>query len=101
MYEYFMVQIPPTIHVEGRTNDAAARYLADVVGRHATQGWEFYSIETIGIVENMGCGCLAFVFTLFGWKTSDQREVYVIVFRRPGNRQTANPPNPPPVQFQS
>lgn len=80
MYEYNMVQVPPRINVQhGATQGAAAQYLADVVDQYAARGWEFYSIESIGIIENQGCGCLG---ALFGLRPT-QLEVYVIVFRRP------------------
>jgi|CXWL01.1.fsa_nt_gi hypothetical protein len=94
MFEYFMVQIPPNISVKfGATQGAAAEYLWNVVGQHAVQGWEFYSIETIGITENPGCGCFG---ALIGIRPT-QSVVYVIVFRKPiVMRPTV--PTPPPVQ---
>lgn len=100
MFEYNMVQIPPTISVESGTKSAAANYLGNIVGSNAALGWEFYSIESIGIVEHMGCcGCLSFIFTMFGMKTSSERTVYVIVFRRP--RVQLQPGPPPPGSFQA
>jgi len=92
MFEYYMVQIPPNIGVRmGRTQDAAASYLEDVVGQYVVEGWEFYSIETIGIIEHPGCGCLA---ALVGIKTT-VTPVYVIVLRRiraNNETSTASPP---------
>lgn len=83
MYEYHTVQIPPNIGVRmGRAEGAAATYLKDVIDRHAKDGWEFYSVERIGIVESLGCGCVAMILTLLGQRTSQQTDVYVVAFRR-------------------
>ena len=55
MFEYYMVQIPPNVSVRaGRSEGVAAAYLGEVVGNFADQGWEFYSVETIGIIETAG-----------------------------------------------
>jgi hypothetical protein len=82
VFQYFMVQIPPNISVRaGQSQGAAATYLSEVVGQYASQGWEFYSVETIGIVENPGCGCLA---GLFGVRPQVS-DAYVIVFRKTRN----------------
>lgn len=79
MFEYQMVQVPPNVQVKtGHGQGAAATYLQGVVDQHASQGWEFYSIETIGVVESPGCGCLA---ALFGIRTQ-VTQMYVVVFRR-------------------
>ena len=92
MFEYFMVQIPPNVGVKrGDSSGAAALYLAEMVGQYAVQGWEFYSSETIGIIEHPGCGCLA---ALVGIKTT-VTPVYVIVFRRV-RANSAPVPAPPP-----
>lgn len=83
MYEYHTVQIPPNIGVRhGRAEGAAAAYLKDVIERHSKDGWEFYSVESIGIVESMGCGCMALILTLTGGSTQQRSDVYVVVFRR-------------------
>ena len=74
-----MVQVPPNVTVKaGATEGAAATYLQGVVDSHASRGWEFYSVESIGILEAPGCGCLA---GLLGMK-SQLTETYVIVFRK-------------------
>ncbi|MBZ0213327.1 MAG: DUF4177 domain-containing protein [Nitrospirae bacterium] len=83
MYEYHTVQIPPNIGVRmGRAEGAAAAYLKDVIDRHAKDGWEFYSVERIGIVESRGCGCMSLLLTLTGGSTKQHSDVYVVVFRR-------------------
>jgi hypothetical protein len=85
-----MVQVPPNISVKaGGSSGAAAAYLADIVGQQAAYGYEFYSIEEIGIVEEPGCGCLA---SLLGMKAT-QHMVYVVVFRR--QRLPVAPPQVP------
>jgi len=79
MYEYHMVQVPPTISVKaGQGGGAAAYYLQEIVDKFAQDGWEFYRIETIGVLEQPGCGCLA---ALLGIR-AQVREQYVVVFRR-------------------
>lgn len=83
MFEYFALQIPPRISVQAGTQGAAAKYLGEAINSYAVQGWEFCSVETIGVIENMGCGCLAAILSLFGIKTSDATDFYVIVFKRP------------------
>ena len=96
MFEYHMVQIPPNVSVKsGKSGGAAAAYLADVVGNYAGQGWEFYSIEAIGITEHPGCGCLSFILSLFGGNQTTHTEVYVIVFRRTRTVQEQMAPPPP------
>jgi hypothetical protein len=85
MFNYFMVQIPPNVNVQAGSNKnaAAATYLGQVVNHYAQEGWEFYSIETIGLIEHMGCGCLALLLSLFAGYRPSHSETYVIVFRRP------------------
>lgn len=79
MYEYKMVQIPPTIVVREREyqGQEAAYYLQSLANEMAAQGWEFYRIDTIGVVTRPGC-----LGRLFG-ATETYREFYVITFRRP------------------
>lgn len=80
MYEYHMIQVPPTISVKaGQSGGAAAVYLQAIVDEFAVDGWEFYRIETIGILEKLGCGCLAFILRM----RPSVRNLYVVVFRRP------------------
>ena len=80
MYEYRMVQTEKNILVKaGKGQGAAAGYLQAVVDQNVGQGWDFYSVETVGTMESPGCGCLA---SLFG-KRHELTESYVVVFRRP------------------
>ena len=79
MFIYKMVQIPPNISVqakEARGNEAAF-YLEQVVNQWASQGWEFYRVDSIGVQTNPGC-----LGALFGAK-SIVVEYYVVTMRRP------------------
>lgn len=88
MFEYFMTQVPPNINVAaGQTQGAAAGYLQQIVDQHAHRGWEFYSVESFGILENQGCGCLG---ALLGMRPQ-LHTTYVVVFRRP---KISAPPKP-------
>lgn len=80
-YVYRMVQIPPNIEVEAKTarGTEAAEYLNELISKMAFQGWEFYRIDTIGVVEHQRPGCLA---GLLGAPTMSTRsEYYVVCFR--------------------
>lgn len=73
MYEYKMIQIPPTIEVERKLTDvAAATYLQQIVDRNAVDGWEYYRVDTIGVKEKPGCGS----------QTPVTMQHYVVTFRR-------------------
>lgn len=78
MYEYKMVQIPPAISVNAREarGQEAAYYLQGVVNEHAAQGWEFYRVDTIGVVTNPGC-----LGSLLGQKQS-VIDYFVVTFRK-------------------
>ncbi|MBI5708232.1 MAG: DUF4177 domain-containing protein [Armatimonadetes bacterium] len=84
MHQYYCVQIPPNVSVQAGTPAAAANYLGEVLNKYAAEGWEFYSIETIGVIEHpgCGCGCLMFLATLLNLNKPTHTETYVIVFRR-------------------
>lgn len=56
MYEYRMVQVPPTLVVSGKqTGQEAAEYLQNIVNQHAAQGWEYYRVDSIGVQSKPGC----------------------------------------------
>lgn len=77
-YEYKMLQIPPTIVVkahEHRGNEAAY-YLQSISNQEAQQGWEFYRVDTVGVVTQPGC-----LGVLLGQKQT-MIEYYVVTFRR-------------------
>jgi hypothetical protein len=51
-----MVQVPPNVLATSpEQGNEAARYLQQVVNDMAAQGWEFFRIDGIGVVENPGC----------------------------------------------
>ena len=77
MYDYLMVQVPPNIRVAKSSGNDAAAYLQGIANQYASQGWEFYRVDTVGVV--VAPGCLA---ALFGAKSSDLN-YYVVTFRKP------------------
>lgn len=76
MYDYFMVQVPPNIQVKQSSGNDAAAYLQSAANQYASQGWEFYRVDTVGVVVAPGCLAL-----LLGAKQSIT-QYYVITFRR-------------------
>ena len=77
-FQYMMVQIPPRIVVkqkEHRGNEAAF-YLQSVANEHAQQGWEFFRVDTVGVISQPGC-----LASLFG-ASQMTLEYYVVTFRR-------------------
>jgi uncharacterized membrane protein YgcG len=84
MASYKMIQIPPNVVVSakkmlGRAPDpstAAAEYLESIVNQHAKEGWEFISIDTIGVRTEPGC-----LAGILGAKSVDAN-YYVVTFRR-------------------
>lgn len=77
-YEYKMVQIPPTIVVKAKEHvgNEAAHYLQTMANDMATQGWEFYRVDTVGVVVKPGC-----LMSFFG-KSAEAFEYYVVTFRK-------------------
>ena len=79
LYEYKMIQMPPTISVqakEARGNEAAF-YLEHVVNDWASHGWEFFRVDTIGVLTAPGC-----LAGLLGAK-AHHIEYFVVTMRRP------------------
>lgn len=77
MFKYKMVQIPPNISVELKSHkgNEAAAYLEKIVNEYASQGWEFYRIDSVGVQLQPGC-----FDSLFG-KKAENNLYYVITFR--------------------
>jgi hypothetical protein len=77
-YEYRMIQIPPAISIKAKDvrGNEAAYYLQSIANEQAAQGWEFYRVDTIGIVTQPGC-----LASLLGAKQT-VIEYYVVTFRR-------------------
>lgn len=77
MYKYKMVQIPPNISIEMKTEkgNEAAKYLENIVNKYAEEGWEFYRIDSVGVELQPGC-----LGALSGKKVQSSL-YYVISFR--------------------
>lgn len=76
-YIYETVQIPPNIQMDRAENGTeAATYLKRVLNRKAEDGWEFQSVEAVGVSVKPGC-----LESLKGTKQTFTN-YYVIVFRR-------------------
>ncbi len=77
MFKYKMVQVPPTIPVEMKKHkgNEAAMYLENIVAEYASQGWEFYRIDSIGVALQPGC-----LGGIFG-KKEENTQYHVITFR--------------------
>ena len=56
-YEYKMVQVPPNIVVqaEEQQGQEAAHFLQALANKWAREGWEFYRVDTVGVVTPAGC----------------------------------------------
>lgn len=76
-YQYKAVQLPQNIEVNAQNrNSAAADLLEKVINTYASQGWEFYRIDTVNTVEPPGCFA-----ALFGGQ-STLRPLNVVIFRK-------------------
>jgi hypothetical protein len=53
-YEYKMIQVPPTIVVKAKEErgNEAAYYLQFLANEQAAQGWDFYRVDTVGVVAS-------------------------------------------------
>lgn len=83
LYEYKMVQVPPTILVTAEAGNEAAQYLEKIVGEMSEKGWEFHRIDEIGVRTEPGC-----LLSLLGQKASHS-VYYVISFRKERRVPTA------------
>jgi hypothetical protein len=77
LYTYKMVQVPPTIVIREQRGSEAAAYLEGVVNHYAAEGWEFYRVDSIGVVIPAGC-----LGELLG-QSAQRMEYYVVTMRRP------------------
>ncbi len=76
-FEYKMVQIPPNVSVQAQAQgNEAAGYMQSVVNSEATEGWEFYRVDSIGVEVQPGC-----LGGLFG-REAEGSVYYVITFRQ-------------------
>lgn len=76
IYEYKMVQIPPTIEVsaKGQKGNEAAAYLEELANRFAPDGWEFYRVDSVGVATPAGCFAPG--------QPAKVESYYVVTFRR-------------------
>jgi hypothetical protein len=79
VYEYQMVQIPPTIEVTKKEHAGriAAQYLEDLANKFTEKEYEFWRVDVIGVRTRPGC-----LAGLFG-KSVEEILYYVVTFRRP------------------
>jgi hypothetical protein len=79
LYEYKMIQMPPTIAVQAKAahGQEAAAYLENVVNEWASRGWEFFRVDTLGVITAPGC-----LAGLLGAK-ANLIEYFVVTMRRP------------------
>lgn len=79
MYQYKMVQVPPSINVQEKSQvgNEAAVYLEGIVNEQAKEGWEFYRVDSIGVNVQPGC-----ISALAGQKAAEAT-YYVVSFRKP------------------
>lgn len=77
-YEYYMVQVPPTIQVKQKefVGNEAAYFLQTTANQYAAQGWEFYRVDSIGVSVQPGC-----LGIIMGHK-QELLSYYVLTFRR-------------------
>jgi len=77
-YHYKMIQLPPAISVKAKVEKGqeAAIYLQTIANEQAEQGWEFYRVDTVGVVTTPGC-----LATLFGSKAT-YINYFVVTFRK-------------------
>jgi hypothetical protein len=78
-FAYKMVQVPQTLGAESLdpNQQLAAKYLERVINKFAAEGWEFYRVDSIGIVVPPGC-----LGAFFGAQVKHQA-FHVITFRQP------------------
>lgn len=55
---YKAVPGPKVITIENDNLSMATNTFADLINMHATDGWKFYSLETIKTTESKKTGCL-------------------------------------------
>jgi len=76
-YRYKMLQFPPSIVVKGAAKgQEAAAYLEQLANHHAADGWEFYRVDTVGVITEPGC-----LAALLGAKQS-VIDYYVMTLRK-------------------
>jgi hypothetical protein len=75
-YEFKMIQIPQTFHLQKDTGKEIATYLEQLARDTGVGGWEFYRIDQVGVQVQPGCGGV-----MLGQKIS-MTYYNVVTFRR-------------------
>ena len=77
-YIYRMVQVPPNVEIDSPADrgHAAEVYLTGLTAEMGNEGWDFFRIDAIGVVERPGC-----LAGLLGVR-STVTPYYVVAFRR-------------------
>lgn len=77
-YIYRMVQVPPDVEINSASDrgHAAELYLTSLTAEMGHEGWDFFRIDTIGVVERPGC-----MARLLGFGAT-VTYYYVVAFRR-------------------
>lgn len=76
-YQYKIIQVPSSVIMSSRQQDALAKNIEAIINQYATAGWEFHRMDHFTIY--VAPGCLA---GLFGAQPTPKPE-YLISFRRP------------------
>lgn len=76
-YEYKMVQLPQTFVLKKDTGSEIAPYLERLIQNWASKGWEFYRIDSVGVVVPPGC------LAALGGARTTMTYYNVVAFRRP------------------
>jgi hypothetical protein len=85
-YKYEMIQLPPNIQINAssETGSEAADYLQRIVNDHASRGWEFFRVDSIGVSSQPGCveGLLYKATAGILGKKEEFFNYYVVTFRQ-------------------
>lgn len=78
LYEYYMLQVPSNFAAQQNTTTGheIATYVQEWANRLASEGWEFYRIDSMGMMETPGC-----LSGLFGGQAS-YTQYSIMTFRR-------------------
>lgn len=74
-YEYQMVQSSPTVLQDKKEEGSAAKWLQELSNRWASNGWEFYRVDSMAVQMPGGC--------MTGGQPGETRTVMIVTFRKP------------------
>lgn len=75
--------IPAAMVVQGST-DSVASYFEEIISHHATNGWQFYSMETATAEQSTGCS--------FSGPTVQRTTTYLLIFCKPSAGESVPTP---------